>query len=216
MSPLSIKRAVTGRGSIRHAALAVVVTLVGGCSWLGIDLPAADGSAYPSTVTNRYARALGYMDAGDDTRAQRELETFGETYPDFAGAQVNLGIIYGRNGRPDAAEAAFERAVMVCAQCAPAYNHLGISQRRSGRFDAAEQSYLRALEADPDYALAYYNLGILYDLYLGRPELALRYYEDYVAHESVDTDVEQVRRWIIDLQRRVGAPDRAAQLGSMP
>lgn len=215
MSPLSIKRVSVKRASIWLAALAAVVTLTGGCSRFGFDRSAADGDAYPSAVTNRYARALGYMDAGDDARAQRELERFGETYPDFAGAQVNLGIIHGRNGRPDAAEAAFERAVTVCAQCAPAYNHLGISQRRSGRFDAAEQSYLRALEADPDYALAYLNLGILYDLYLGRPELALRYYEDYVTHESTDADVEEVRRWIIDLQRRVGRPDRAAHVGGM-
>jgi len=211
LSPLSIKRAL-----VERITLAVIVMLAGGCSLLGTDRRPVDGERYTSTVTNRYARALGYMDAGDDTRAQQELETFGATYPDYAGAQVNLGIIHGRNGRPDAAEAAFERAVTVCAQCAPAYNHLGISQRRSGQFDAAEQSYLRALEADPDYALAYYNLGILYDLYLGRPELALRYYEDYVAHEAAGADVEQVHRWIIDLQRRVGQPDRAARVGGTP
>ena len=126
-------------------------------------------------VRKRDARALGYREARDDARAQREVGAVGEAYPEYAGAQVNLGIIYDRTGRPDAAEAAFRRAVSVCAECASAYNHLGITQRHKGLFAEAEQSYLRAIEANPDYALAYYNLGVLYDLYRGRPERALRY-----------------------------------------
>ena len=193
---------------------AALAMMAGGCGMAGKGgQPDAGGTEYSSTVTNRYARALGYMDAGNDSRAQQELEAFGESYPGYAGAHVNLGIIYGRSGRPDAAEAAFRRAVTVCAECASAYNHLGITQRQKGLFDEAEQSYLQAIEADPNYALAYYNLGVLYDLYRGRPELALQYYEAYVEHETDATETEEVRKWIIDLQRRVGEPQRAAQTG---
>jgi len=198
---------------INSIVLMIAATLLGACSMSG---PTAVGSEqYPATVMNRYARALGYMDAGNDSRAQHELEAFGETYPGYAGAQVNLGIIYDRRGRPDAAEAAFRRAVRVCAKCASAYNHLGISQRHKGLFDEAEQSYLLAIEADANYALAYYNLGVLYDLYRGRPDLALQYYEAYVERESDTADIEDVHKWIIDLKRRVNAPQRAAQSGGM-
>ncbi len=196
------------------------VVLVAACSVLGAcgmfgggGRPDVGDGEYSSSVTNRYARALGYMDAGDDSRAQREFEAFGEAYPDYAGAHVNLGIIHDRNGRPDAAEAAFRRAVTICAECASAYNHLGITQRHKGLFDDAEQSYLRAIKADPDYALAYYNLGVLYDLYRGRPDLALQYYEAYVERESAATDVKDVRMWIIDLRRRADLPQRAANAG---
>lgn len=200
---------------INSMVLAAMASLLGACGMVGkgglINIGGA--AEYSSTVTNRYQRALGYMDAGDDSLAQTEFEALGETYPDYAGAHVNLGIIHGRNGRPDAAEEAFRRAVSVCAECAPAYNHLGITQRYKGRFEDAERSYLRAIEANSDYALAYYNLGVLYDLYLGRPELALQYYEAYVEHETAAADVEDVRMWIIDLRRRVGKSQRTAQSG---
>lgn len=202
------------RTSINYIALAVIASWLGACGTIGSGgQPAVDNGEFSVQVSNRYARALGYMDAGEDSRAQRELEAFGEAYPDYAGAQVNLGIIHDRNGRPDAAEMAFRRAVTICTECAPAYNHLGITQRHKGLFDEAEQSYLRAIEADADYALAYYNLGVLYDLYRGRPDLALQYYEAYVEHESDAAAVKDVRMWIIDLQRRVGKPQRAAWSG---
>ena len=199
--------------SISVTALAVTALLLGGCVSTGkVDTGAGE---YSSTVTNRYARALGYMDAGNDSRAQSELEAFGESYPGFAGAQVNLGIIYGRSGRPDAAEAAFRRAVTVCSECASAYNHLGITQRQKGSFDDAEKSYLLAIKSDPQYGLAYYNLGVLYDLYRGRPDLALQYYEAYVEREADAAEAEIVRKWIIDLRRRVGEPRRAANSGGV-
>ena len=180
----------------------------------GSGEPAAVESVeFSAQVTNRYARALGYMDAGDDSRAQREFEEFGDAYPDYAGAHVNLGIIHDRNGRPDAAEMAFRRAVTVCTDCASAYNHLGITQRHKGLFDEAEQSYLLAIEADASYALAYYNLGVLYDLYRGRPDLALQYYEAYVERETDTAEIKEVRMWIIDLRRRVEMPQRSAHSG---
>jgi len=204
------------RSSINTVVLVVIASSLGACGMFGAGGPSGVGSSeFSTSVTNRYARALGFMDAGDDARAQRELEAFGEAYPDYAGAHVNLGIIHERNGRPDAATAAFRRAVTVCADCASAYNHLGITQRHNGLFDEAEQSYLRAIKADPDYALAYYNLGVLYDLYRGRPDLALQYYEAYVEREAAGADLKEVRMWIIDLRRRTAEPQRAAQSGGL-
>jgi Tfp pilus assembly protein PilF len=190
---------------------------LGGCGSFGsqsLSGSEADGSGYPPAVENRYARALGYMDAGDDVRAVKELETFGAAYPDYAGPLVNLGIIHRRNGRPDAATLAFERATRLCTGCAVAHNELGIQQRQQGRFDDAEQSYLRAIEADPDYPLAYLNLGVLNDLYKGRPEVALQYYESYAARETDARAREEVDKWIADLKRRVGKTQGADQMES--
>lgn len=170
-------------------------------------------SAYPKIATNSYARALGYMDAGDDSRAAQEFENLRAKYPEYGGPSVNLGIIHGRNGRPDAAEEALRRAVDVCSTCAAAYNELGILQRRQGRFAEAEESYLKAIDADPAYALAYYNLAVLYDLYRGRSDLALRYYENYLQRAPGAEDADTVEKWIIDLRRRIGDPEQAARLG---
>ena len=156
------------RALINLTLLTLVAFALTGCSLTGGSGRTVTGAdKVPPAAANRFARAIGYMDAGQDDRARQEFEVLGRQYPELASAHINLGIIHGREGRPDAAEAALRRAVTVCHECASAYNHLGIVQRQQGQFEAAEESYLRAIEADPDYALAYYNLGVLYDLYRG-------------------------------------------------
>lgn len=194
-------------------ATALSLMLAGGCSTLGSKRNSASDADehYPAAAANRYLRALGYMDAGDDARAMREFEMMGDAYPEYSGPLVNLGIIHWRNGRPDAAMAALERAITVCRKCAAANNQLGILQRQQGRFEAAEKSYQRAIAADPDYALAYYNLGVLYDLYNGRPDLAVRHYQAYVDRASDPQSIKLVEMWIADLNRRFGESRRTAR-----
>jgi tetratricopeptide (TPR) repeat protein len=188
--------------------------MLGGCATLGSkdrSVSDTDGQSYPAAATNRYSRALGYMDAGDDENAVREFESFGSQYPEYSGALVNLGILHNRNGRPDAAMAALERAIAVCRTCAAANNQLGILQRQQGRFEEAEKSYLRAIAADPGYRLAYFNLGVLHDLYNGRPDLAVEYYESYLERESDPESRKLVEMWVVDLKRRFGETQRTAK-----
>lgn len=209
-------RSISRTRPVRTLSASAALMALAACGGFGLSggQPAGEAeSEYPASATNSYARALGYMDAGADARAIQELESLRSTYPEYSGPSVNLGIIHGRNGRPDAAEEALRRAVAVCSACAAAYNELGILQRRQGRFSDAEQSYLNAITADPDYALAYFNLAVLYDLYQGRADLALRYYEDYLQRAPDAQDSAVVKKWIIDLQRRIGAPERAAAAG---
>jgi Tfp pilus assembly protein PilF len=200
------------RNSINRLLMTgVVLSLaLAGCSTRSV--PTVSGS--DAEATHRYSRALDYMGAGDDARATAELETLRDHYPEFSGPNVNLGIIHERNGRPDAAMAAFERAIEVCSACAVAHNQLGIAQREQGRFADAERSYQRAIDADPNYALAYYNLGILHDLYNRQPKLAVRYYRHYVDRETNPEDQKRVEKWIIDLTRRIENAGRSAQAGS--
>jgi len=198
---------------VRAIGSSALLMMLAACGFTSVsEIQQADDTAtpYPAAATNSFARALGYMDAGDDSRAIQELEKLLAAYPEFAGPSVNLGIIHGRNGRPDAAEEALRRAVGVCSSCASAYNQLGILQREQGRFSEAEQSYLNAIGADPNYALAYFNLAVLYDLYQGRSELALRYYQDYLIRKPDEQGNDVVNKWIIDLQRRVDKPERTA------
>lgn len=196
------------------AILIVTLAACGGSKVAKIeDGEQAPTIEYPSEASQQYARALGFMDAGDDARAIAEFERVINAYPEYAGPHVNLGIIHRRNGRPDAAMLALQRAVTICSGCAAAYNQLGILEREQGRFGEAEQAYLAAIAADSNYALAYFNLGVLYDLYQGREELALQYYEAYRARRRpLATDKKDiVDKWIIDLRRRVGEPQKAAE-----
>lgn len=195
--------------------MALAIGVLAGCGGSQPQTRAAGGAVvveYPADASTRYARALGFMDSGADERAVIEFERVIGTYPDYAGPHVNLAIIHARNGRPDAAMLSLQRAIAVCSDCAAAYNQLGIWQRQRGLFAAAEQSYLTAIESNPDYALAYFNLGVLYDLYQDRPDLALQYYEGFAQRRRPGAIDKQdvVDKWIIDLRRRVGEPQRAA------
>lgn len=206
MSPYSISRCAT---------IVVALFLLNGCATTGSksnSATSAGGESYPAAATNKYSRALGFMDSGNDAKAVDEFESFGTQYPEYSGALVNLGILYGRNGRPDAAMAALERAIKICRTCAAANNQMGILQRQQGRFEDAEASYLRAISADPGYSLAYFNLGVLYDLYNGRPDLAVEYYQGYLERETDPESRKLVEMWIADLQRRLGATRRAARV----
>jgi tetratricopeptide (TPR) repeat protein len=203
----------TDRG--RHGiALLAAGLVLGGCAATGPREAAAPADpaapVYPADAMDRYARALGWMDAGEDGRAADSFRTLAAEYPDYAGPLVNLAILEARAGRTDEGISLLEEAVVICANCAPAWNQLGILLRRQGRFEAAESAYLRALAADPDYALAHYNLGVLYDLYQQQPATAVQHYERYVALAGGE-DPAPVDKWIADLRRRIGEPAQTAQ-----
>lgn len=195
------------------ALLALTVAL-GGCAGnKATQVAEGDEAAvpvFPADAMDRYARALGWMDAGDDARAAKAFREIAADYPDYAGPLVNLAILESRAGNTEAGINLLSNAVVICDQCAPAWNQLGILLRRQGRFEEAETAYLKSLAEDPDYALAHYNLGVLYDLYQQQPATAVQHYERYVALTDSAEQVP-VDKWIADLRRRIGDPPTAAQ-----
>ena len=54
--------------------------------------------------------------------------------------------------------------------------------------------------AAPNDAMTHYNLGILYDIYLGKTELALQHYRKY--QQVLAEPDKRVGGWIKDLERR--------------
>jgi tetratricopeptide (TPR) repeat protein len=149
----------------------------------------------------QYEHALAAMKAKRDDQAERLLLTMTQAYPELAGPYVNLGIIYYRSGRTQAAVQAFRKALEISPQRADAYNHLGILLREDGRFSEARVAYEKALQIDPSYAYAHLNLGILHDLYLLNAKQALHHYELY--QKLMPSPDPEVNKWIVDLQRRM-------------
>lgn len=85
-------------------------------------------------------------------------------------------------------------------------NEEAIALREQGDFAAAEQRYLRALSIAEEHAATHRNIGILYDLYVGDPDKALRHYKRY---QSLTGDSDRAMAgWIADLQRRHSSTDR--------
>ena len=174
------------------------------------DVAVAPSVPVPERAQVSFQRAVDAMRRGDVTEAELELEQLVLEYPDFAGPQVNLGIIYMQSGRTDAAQASLEKALALNPSHLEAHNQLGILYRRLGQFDEAEQAYRDALAISPDYALAHYNLGVLLDLYLKRPDEALPHYERY--HALTGESDDRVAKWIVDLRRRLGVNNNTTRL----
>lgn len=177
----------------------------------GRTAAAADGAEriVPPQAQTLYEQAASSMAAGDLIDAELRFKEFLLQYPEFPGAHVNLSIIHTENGNLDAARAAVDAALGIDPEYAPALNQSGVLLRKNGNFSEAEAAYLKAVTVAPDYPLAHYNLGVLNELYLQRLDAALQHFQRY---QELAGEDEQVARWIVDLQRRVAASQRTANM----
>jgi tetratricopeptide (TPR) repeat protein len=146
----------------------------------------------------RFDAALASMRAGQLDQAETQFQALTVDFPQFAGPWTDLGIIYAKSNRRDAAIAALSRAVSMNRRNAIAHNWLGILYRDAGDFGRAERAYRAALAEQPNYGLAHLNLGILYDEYLKRPQDALQHYRAYRQYGGQD-DL-RVLAWLADIE----------------
>lgn len=150
-----------------------------------------------------FARAVGYLRAGNATEAELSFKQIALEYPQFASPLINLGILYRKAGRLDQSEQSLKSAVAHEPASAVGWSELGVTQRMRGEFKDAAASYEQAIAADPQFAPAWRNLGVVSDLYLGDPGRALialtRYQE--LTHEE-----KPVSSWIAELRARLGLP----------
>jgi tetratricopeptide (TPR) repeat protein len=165
--------------------------------------PVAPDAPIPPRAAQQYSQALQLMKSGRTTDAELEFQQLTVAYPQFAGPQLNLGLLYLHDSRLPEAEAAFKAALQTTPASAIAGDELGIVERKLGKFSDAEAAYLRAIAAEPNYAPAHLNLGVLYDLYLSEPQKALEQFERYI---EIAGENKQIAGWVIELRKRVGAP----------
>jgi nucleoid-associated protein YgaU len=80
----------------------------------------------------------------------------------------------------------------------------GQEQIRKGRYREAASTFRKAVRLDPEAPEPYIRLALIHEECLADPATALRYYREY---ERVEKDVvkrEEVRGWIVQLERSVG------------
>jgi lipoprotein NlpI len=175
-------------------------------------LPQASLSPPPPRASADFTRAVELVRAGKDEEAELEFQQIAAGYPQYAGALVNLGILYRKHGDLAKSETALRSAVQREPGDAGAFNELGVTLRLAGKFHEAADAYNQAIAAKPDFAPAYRNLAIVLDLYLGDTAGALTAMEHY---KDLAADDKAVAGWIADLKQRAGknaappAPDKA-------
>jgi Flp pilus assembly protein TadD len=191
--------------SVIRLLLAAALMALCGCSLIQRKPTADGGAAAGQTVPSSgdYRHALSTLKAGKDDDALKLFTAIAESHPDSAPAYINMGLIEIRKDSLPDAETALLHAAVLAPQQPEIYNALGIVYRRQGRFSDAEAAYLKALYLSPDYAKAHLNLGILYEIYLNRLGDALEHYQRYQA--IAGNDNAMVKKWIIDVERRLAA-----------
>ena len=152
-------------------------------------------------ASERFQLASTAMASGDWDQAELELLWLTENHPQLSGPYLNLALLYDKSGQVDKVDTAFRQAIASNSNNINAYNQYGYYLRQQGKFSEAEQRYLQALEAWPDSADSHLNLGILYDLYMGKLQMALQHYQSY--QSLLDEPERKVKGWIIDTQRRL-------------
>ena len=93
-----------------------------------------------------------------------------------ATANLNVGVTYVREGRPDLAVEALTRALRLDPRLAAAHYTIAIAYDQLRRFELAEQHYARAAELDPSNSEAANNYAVFL-CRQGRWDEARRYYE---------------------------------------
>ena len=76
------------------------------------------------------------------------------------------------------------------------YFNLAVDYLKQGQFVLAEESFKLVINLNPLDKESCYNLGILYDNYLGNPEKASKYYQQYLNIAPDAPDAGLVRNWI--------------------
>ncbi len=88
------------------------------------------------------------------------------------------------------AQRALERSRAWGPREVNALYELGNAYARAGRFADAAGAYVEALDANAGYDEIYFNLGTVYNSNLGRPDLALKFYQTSWAINPLSKDLD--------------------------
>lgn len=155
-----------------------------------------------ASAISEYQFSVKALQGGNQDLGELQLKNMLEEYPQLSGPAYNLAVLSKEKGNIEESLAYLDIAIERNSYNFDAKNMYASIMREQGDFEAAEEIYDDILKAWGGYAPAYRNLGILYDLYLGKPDVAVVFYRQYNA--LLDSPDSQVAGWIVDIERRYG------------
>lgn len=137
---------------------------------LAVACALAAAAAAPSTAARKVSVDIEeVLAAGDPQAAAGEEPSVTDLLlhllqdPTDAGAHVNLGNLYARDGKLDLAERAYHRAIKLDDKDPIVWNNLGVLYLRRGEVNQAMACFREALDQDEKHAVARYNLASIQD-----------------------------------------------------
>ena len=127
-------------------------------------------------ANRRFAAAVAAYQAGDYTKALRELEVLLATYPNSFEINEMTGLVYVALGQDDKANPYLARAVELRPNVVAAGTTLATNLLRLNRQTEAEAMFRKVVGLEPGSYDANHNLGVFY-LQTGRLVLAIPYLE---------------------------------------
>lgn len=181
--------------------------------WFGLGLAASMDKTKEKAFRKVLALRPGFTPAlyhlglllTRDKKVKEELAVWRKVVRLNAGwseAWYRLGNTLFKSGKLAEAEKAYKRAIKLSSDDQRYYNNLGELYRRERKFRQAEIYFRKALSLNPRYAIAHYNLGVLFDQEVGRPELAVYHYREYLKLRPGAPDRSQVKKWIRAARKR--------------
>lgn len=120
--------------------------------------------------------AQGYLLAGDANSCRQRCLAIIEHDENNGEAYSLLGAALSSMRMLDEAADAFNRALALNPDAAPAHHNLGHVLRQQGRLDEAVRCFQKAISIDPNYGIGHQSLGIA-SLTLGKPDAAEQSFE---------------------------------------
>ncbi|HEX9191485.1 MAG TPA: tetratricopeptide repeat protein, partial [Candidatus Deferrimicrobiaceae bacterium] len=125
-------------------------------------------------------------EGGDVPGAEAHFRAALRSFPDYADANFNLGLLLLRKGDFDGAEEHLERTVRAEPGRSVAHYNLGTIRARRGDLPRAAADFREALSHRPELAEAHYNLGLVLEKQ-GEREGALHHYREAARLQPEDS-----------------------------
>jgi tetratricopeptide (TPR) repeat protein len=110
---------------------------------------------------------------GDLQASQAFIDAFTARRPDSYAGPMATGLLLRRQGRPDEALAAYERALELDPMRVEVHNNLLAAAGAAGQLDEQAERYAALVEADPLNPVLRFGLGCIHNM-KGEHDLALR------------------------------------------
>lgn len=163
--------------------------------------PVATPSAKITQAREAYEKGVAAFEAGRMEGAEEQFKLAHRQDPERVLPLYGLGLVRYQQERYEEAVEEFSKALLHRPNFSQALHGLALCRRQMGQYQEAERAYLAALRFDPRNAEYALNLGILYEVYLGKPEEALKNYREHLEWAGPSAD-PRVAGWIETLQRK--------------